>query len=62
GVRPEQAVMIGDTSHDMLMAQQAGVPRIGVTHGVHDTEVLAKFEPLAIVDDLHQLKTLFSNN
>ncbi|MDP4537325.1 HAD-IA family hydrolase [Alkalimonas collagenimarina] len=62
GLQPEQAVMVGDTSHDMLMAQKAGIPRIGVTHGVHGLDVLAKFEPIAIVDDLHQLKTLFSSS
>lgn len=62
GLQPEQAVMVGDTSHDMQMAQQAGIPRVGVTHGVHGLDVLATFEPIAIVDDLHQLKTLFSSS
>lgn len=62
GLQPEQTLMIGDTSHDMSMAQQAGIPRIGVTHGVHGVDVLSKFEPIAIVDDLHQLKTLFTSN
>ncbi|SEA31892.1 HAD-IA family hydrolase [Alkalimonas amylolytica] len=57
---PEQALMVGDTSHDMLMAQQAGIARIGVTHGVHGAGVLQQFQPLAIVDDLTQLQNLLS--
>lgn len=59
-LQPEQALMVGDTSHDMLMAQQAGIPRIGVTHGVHGVDVLSQFQPLAIVDDLPQLQRLFT--
>jgi len=33
--RPEQTVMIGDTSFDMLMAKAAGMHAIGVTWGFH---------------------------
>lgn len=35
GVEREQAVMIGDTSYDMLMARNARVPGIGVAWGYH---------------------------
>lgn len=57
-VLPEHAVMIGDTSHDMAMAQAAGVDRIGITLGVHDREVLARYQPKAIVDSLKELQQL----
>lgn len=53
-----QAVMIGDTCHDLKMAQSAGVDRIGVTFGVHDREVLSQYQPKAIVDSLTELQTL----
>ncbi len=57
-VAPEQAVMIGDTTHDMAMAQNANVDRIGVTYGVHDKAALAEFQPKAIVDSLFELQDL----
>ncbi|MEM7076031.1 MAG: HAD-IA family hydrolase [Pseudomonadota bacterium] len=41
GVLPKNAVMIGDTSFDIDMAQAAGVPAIGVTWGYHPRPALA---------------------
>lgn len=40
GISPENAVMIGDTSFDMSMAQAAGIFGIGVTWGYHSKDVL----------------------
>lgn len=40
GVAPEHAVMVGDTSYDMEMAQAAGIAGIGVTWGYHRPEAL----------------------
>jgi len=57
-ILPEHAVMIGDTSHDMAMAQSAGVDRIGITLGVHDKEVLNRYQPKAIVESLAELQEL----
>ncbi|HEX9464009.1 MAG TPA: HAD-IA family hydrolase [Alphaproteobacteria bacterium] len=36
GTAPEDTVMIGDTTYDMLMASRAGVHAIGVEWGYHD--------------------------
>lgn len=36
GTGPEQAVMIGDTAYDMIMARDAGVRAIGVAWGYHE--------------------------
>lgn len=57
-IEKHETVMIGDTSFDLEMAQKAGVDSIGVTHGVHDKEVLSKFQPKAIVDSLAELHQL----
>lgn len=38
--RPEQAVMIGDTSFDMAMAHTAGVRGLGVAWGYHEADEL----------------------
>ena len=40
GLGPEAAVMVGDTSFDMEMAQAAGVSGIGVGWGYHPPEAL----------------------
>ena len=40
GVDAPQAVMIGDTSYDMDMADAAGIPGIGVTWGYHPATAL----------------------
>jgi len=57
-VFPEHALMIGDTSHDMQMAQSAGVDRIGITLGVHNREILNQYKPKAVVDSLAELQKL----
>ena len=60
GISAEQAIMVGDTSYDLEMAQNIAMPRVGVSYGVHDVDVLQRFNPLAIadnVDHLHQFLT-----
>ena len=59
-VAPQQALMVGDTSFDLEMAQRAGIDRIGVTYGAHDVEVLAQFAPLALVDALQDILPLIN--
>lgn len=58
GIDVKNAIMVGDSSYDLEMAQNIHMPAIGVSYGVHRAEQLAAFNPLAIVDDvasLHQL-------
>jgi len=57
-IQKHEAVMIGDTSFDLEMAQRAGIDSIGVTYGVHDGELLSKYQPRAIVDSLAELHQL----
>lgn len=52
---PEQAVMVGDSKYDLQMAQAIGMPRIGITHGVHGHAEFAALSPVAVVDDLPSL-------
>ncbi|KUM53716.1 HAD-IA family hydrolase [Rheinheimera sp. EpRS3] len=54
-IKAEHAIMVGDTSHDMKMAQAIAMPRIGVTHGVHGRDVLSQFAPKAIIDTIPEL-------
>lgn len=57
-LEPADAVMIGDTSYDLQMAQAIGMPSIGVRWGVHGDDVLAMFKPVAIVDTVSELRIL----
>ena len=55
-LEPAQAIMIGDTSYDLEMAQRIGMPSIGVSWGAHSTDILAKYDPVAIVSDVSELR------
>lgn len=50
GVQAKNAVMVGDTTHDVLMAHAAGMSSIGVTYGVHSVEQLLSADPTWLVD------------
>ena len=56
GVNAEHAVMVGDTSYDLAMAEAIAMPRVGVSYGVHSVTVLEQFAPLCIVDDVNALQ------
>lgn len=58
----EQALVIGDTSHDMLMAANAGVDRLGVTYGAHLPEDLHSHAPVAVLDSFAEVKAWLMNN
>jgi len=55
GAAPERTLMIGDTSFDLQMAQNANVARLGVTYGAHPLERLLPHAPLAHFDDFSKL-------
>jgi phosphoglycolate phosphatase len=53
----ERTVMIGDTTHDLLMAANAGAASIGVHYGAHDAHELEALKPAfsaTSVPQLHQ--------
>lgn len=56
-LKSEQTVMIGDTTHDLKMAQNARAHSVGVSYGAHRVESLKEHAPLAIIDDIRQLIT-----
>ncbi|MDC8831276.1 HAD family hydrolase [Alteromonas gilva] len=55
---PAQALMIGDTTYDMQMAQAIGMDRVGVSYGVHAPVNLARHNPRAIVHSIGELHEL----
>ncbi|HHH43499.1 MAG TPA: HAD family hydrolase [Gammaproteobacteria bacterium] len=54
-VEPAQALMIGDTEYDLLMAIHAGVSPVAVSYGVHERERLLQHQPLVCLDNISEL-------
>jgi phosphoglycolate phosphatase len=54
-VPPEKLLMIGDTTHDLLLARNAGVASVGVSFGAHAHDAFAEFEPLFIAHSMREL-------
>jgi phosphoglycolate phosphatase len=50
GVSSERAVMVGDTTHDLLMARAAGMSSVAVTYGVHGAQELSSADPTWMAD------------
>ena len=55
GVEPQRLLMIGDTTHDLQMARNAGCPCVAVTYGAHPAQGLAALEPLHVADSVAEL-------
>jgi phosphoglycolate phosphatase len=56
-VMPERTLMIGDTSYDLQMAQNAGVHSVGVTYGAQAAEQWQHLKPLQQFPDFSGLST-----
>lgn len=52
GVPTRDALMIGDTTHDLLMARNAGTAALAVCSGSHLREALLELEPLACLNSV----------
>lgn len=50
-----EALMIGDTSHDLDMARAAGVDAVAVTYGAHPEQGLRSCAPVACVSSVAEL-------
>ena len=50
--------MIGDTTHDLELARNAGVAAVAVAYGAHGREGLAAAAPLATVHSVRELRRL----
>ncbi len=55
GVEPERTLMIGDTTHDLAMARNAGCASVGVSYGAHDPADFAALGPLQVLHSVREL-------
>lgn len=61
GVVESQTIMIGDTVHDMDMAQAANVPAIGVSFGYHLPSELTERGAACVIDEYSELEAAITN-
>ena len=61
-VPPQRTLMIGDTTHDLQMALNAGCASVGVTYGAHTPEAFEALRPLCIADSVAQLDAWLRTN
>lgn len=57
-----QTLMIGDSEHDLMMANNAQVDSVAVSHGVRGANVLMTHQPLICLDKITDLSRFLSHN
>ncbi len=55
-VAPDRVLMIGDTTHDLQMAVNAGCASVGVSYGAHEPDTFASLQPLHIAHSVADLQ------
>jgi len=55
GIEANEAIMVGDTEYDLLMANNAQSNAVGVTYGVHEKQRLLDCKPLICLDNVSDL-------
>lgn len=55
GVEPARTLMIGDTTHDLQMALNAGCPSVGVSYGAHDPDAFVALNPRFVAHSVREL-------
>jgi len=62
GVPPDRTLMIGDTTHDLLMSANAGTASLGVSYGAHDHGSFAAHSPLFVAHSIAELHQWLAQN
>lgn len=55
GTQPDRTLMIGDTTHDLQMAVNAGCAAVGVSYGAHEPADFSSLNPLFVADSVPAL-------
>ncbi len=62
GVAPERVLMIGDTTHDLQLALNAGCASVGVSYGAHEPAAFVDLKPRSIVHSVAELHAWLVEN
>jgi phosphoglycolate phosphatase len=55
GIAPERTLMIGDTTHDLQLARNAGTASVAVSFGAHEHDSFAAFAPRHVAHSTREL-------
>lgn len=53
---PNNVLMVGDTTHDVYMAHNAGIDSLAVSYGAHDVATLEKSTPTEMVHSVAEMQ------
>ena len=62
GATPPRTLMVGDTTHDLQLAQNAGAASVGVSYGAHEPASFDEFKPLHIAHSVAGLEAWLLDN
>jgi phosphoglycolate phosphatase len=62
GVTPTRVLMVGDTTHDLQMALNAGCPSVGVSYGAHESDAFDALKPLFVAHSVAELALWLARN
>ena len=62
GVEADRVLMIGDTTHDLQMAVNAGCASVAVSYGAHEPDSFEALGPLAIAHSVAELDAWLQAN
>ena len=62
GVDPERTLMIGDTTHDLQMALNAGCASVGVSYGAHEHDTFRSLRPRFVAHSVQELHDWLLDN
>jgi len=62
GAEPERTLMIGDTTHDLQMAVNAGCASVGVSYGAHEPDEFGSLGPRFIAHSATELHRWLADN
>ena len=55
GVPAHSTLMVGDTTHDLQLAANAGTKAVAVSFGAHGVQELESLQPLAVLHSVTEL-------
>jgi phosphoglycolate phosphatase len=62
GTSRDEVLMIGDTTHDLDLARNAGVDALAVSYGAHPHELLVRQHARAVVSSVDELRQWLTQN
>ena len=61
-ITPDRILMVGDTTHDLHLARNAGCACVGVSYGAHTTDLFDHYNPLYVATSVAELHQWLINN